>query len=466
MTTNSRSEYTKDYFPLPGFIVLALGIWLWMVFYPGNMSVDSLYHYRQAITGQYTDLQPPLVAAVIALVLHLGGNLGTLILIQVLSGCFGFRYLAMNILVSFNLNKKLADYLSLLLLVVFLSPISPLAFYLVTLWKDTWYAILNLWVCALFLQLFSKPIASVSRTLAVCFGSAGLFAIAMLTRHNAIVVLPFWAMILWVILHEQRRHISFFFASILFCIAVREGVNYTQFRILHVERTYSEQAVLAMDLVGMLVVEPALQNQLTYISQHLAEDYREKYVFGQEYSLLEIVDFPVRGEKNQDLVDEYYRAIQSSPLIWASVKLTAFYELLRPDRSHYTYHAGMEKNKFGLKQNTDFKEIRNQYKQLAKLAIKHTPLRWVFGIGIVWITAGLLEFILACYLWFRYQNPKARFWAVLLTIPLSYCGSYLLATIDVDFRYIYPAMLLIEVFSISIAMALWIRFLQKRFSRI
>ena len=39
-----------SYFPLPGLIALGFGLFFWILFYPGNLSVDSLYQYSQAIT--------------------------------------------------------------------------------------------------------------------------------------------------------------------------------------------------------------------------------------------------------------------------------------------------------------------------------------------------------------------------------------------------------------------------------
>ena len=73
----------------------------------------------------------------------------------------------------------------LLVLLLLLVPISPLAFYLMTLWKDAWAAILMLWIGALGLDLFRRG-ATRER---IC-ADRRLAALLGLVRHNAVVILP------------------------------------------------------------------------------------------------------------------------------------------------------------------------------------------------------------------------------------------------------------------------------------
>lgn len=480
-TGMKNKNRSASYFPLPGLIALGFGLFFWVLFYPGNLSVDSLYQYSQAITGIYTDTAPPIMSTVVTLIMKIGGDIQTVMLLQVVAGVYGFRALVINILEVFEVSRKTADYLFVIILALFLSPISPLAFYLMTFWKDSWFAILMMWVVAFLIKVFQDTKIPHKKFLAFSIGATTVFSFALLTRHNAIVVLPFFIFSLWIIHKKARKSIYLFIITALLSVLISQGINAFLYSLLSVSQTYPSQSVMVMDLVGILVLKPELHEEFPYISNHLASDYQERYVFGQNYpfnnlsgvapryyqdvlgqdppsddSESALLDIVILGEKNRDLTNEYFHAISRYPLPWAQVKLMAFYELIRPDKPHTPiYFSGVETNALGLSHIQELKYLRNDYKSLAKLGIKETPLRWISGISIVWIVIGLLEWFLLGVLWLRKRQIDFLFWFSILTIPLSYSGSYLLATIDIDFRFLYPTMLLIQICTISFFLGLF-----------
>src|SRR5436305_1900504 len=180
---------------LPDVLTVLVCLLVWAVFFPGLMSTDSVVQYGEALTGRYQDWHPPFMSILLHLVLVLGGGLGTLMLVQCLAGAFGVRALVRSALALFQgdrLPARRAAWLSLAVLLLLLVPVSPLAFYLMTFWKDVWAMVFLLWMTALLLDLHRLG-ASPGRLLAV----AGLAAALGLVRHNAVVVLPLIGVAVW-----------------------------------------------------------------------------------------------------------------------------------------------------------------------------------------------------------------------------------------------------------------------------
>src|SRR5438270_96857 len=116
-----------------------LGLGVWTLFHPALMSEDSIAQYGEATVGQFFSWHPPLMAIVLSGVLAAGGSLGMLMLGQCLAGVFGVRALAAACLDEIfpgRLSPRLRSWLPVAVLALLLLPASPLAFYLMTFWKD------------------------------------------------------------------------------------------------------------------------------------------------------------------------------------------------------------------------------------------------------------------------------------------------------------------------------------------
>lgn len=155
------------------------------------MSFDSIAQYGQAMAGQYTDWHPPLISILLHFVLALGGGVSLFMLAQCLAGVFGVRAFAtacLRRLFGERMPPRRAAWLSLAVLLLLLVPPSPLAFYLMTFWKDSFALVLVLWIGALALrERLSPSVLAVLIVLAAAWGQV---------RHNSIVTLPFLGMVL------------------------------------------------------------------------------------------------------------------------------------------------------------------------------------------------------------------------------------------------------------------------------
>jgi hypothetical protein len=79
---------------LPDGLTAAVALGLWRVFFPGLMSADSIAQYGQALTGQYNDWHPPLMAIVLHQCFRIGRGIGLVTFVQCVAGLLGVRALA------------------------------------------------------------------------------------------------------------------------------------------------------------------------------------------------------------------------------------------------------------------------------------------------------------------------------------------------------------------------------------
>jgi hypothetical protein len=130
----------------------------WRIYYPGIMSPDSIDQYEQALTGNFVDWHPPLMAIVLWMVMKLGGDIAVLILIQSLFALFGLRSLLSLSLQFFSdspASRQIAGSIAFAVTILFLIPfLSPFMFFSVSFWKDAWLAILLLWIISYLLWIF------------------------------------------------------------------------------------------------------------------------------------------------------------------------------------------------------------------------------------------------------------------------------------------------------------------------
>ena len=242
----------------PDWLTVAVALVLWRLFFPGLMSQDSIDQYGQALTGQYNDWHPPLMAIVLHLVFSLGGGIGLLMLGQCLAGVFGVRALAGSVIALLygdRVPERRVAWLSLLALLALLVPVTPLAFYLMTFWKDAWAMILMLWIGALALDLLRLG-ASPKRL----FLLIGLGAALGMVRHNAVVLLPVVGLMLW---EETRRQLSRRFSRITaLALAAAPLALYLAATplidgVFGVKALHPDSQVMALDLVGLCAMDRA-----------------------------------------------------------------------------------------------------------------------------------------------------------------------------------------------------------------
>ncbi len=416
------------------------------------MSQDSISQYFQAITGEYTDWHPPLMSIVLKIVLASGGTIGILTLAQCAAGAFGIRALArgvLGLLYGDRIPPRRAAWISLLILLILLIPVTPLAFYLVTFWKDVWAMIFLLWIAALSLDLYREGLEKKRILLVAVLGAA-----LGLVRHNAVVTLPVVGLALWLVV---RRHgwlgrpgaLGVAALPLLLYLAATPAMDF----VFGIEELHPDSQIMVLDLVGLCAADRAVCGRLPWTRSHIRDEsalarFRPGdfgFVFWAEPKP---VDLAIRGDYGR-LRDEYLRAIREFPLLMAEMKLKAFRPLLGVEKTPYFFHDSIVENPFGLSLNPRFAPVRKELSRVTAGVGRHPVLRWLSAVHLVWIVAGCLWVAGLVALSFREGRARYRFLAYVLLVPLGYYASYLLAAPVDDFRFMYPSTLAVQCVTLS-----------------
>jgi hypothetical protein len=435
---------------LPDLLTAALAFAVWRVFFPGLMSEDSMAQYRQALSGHYTDWHPPLMSIVLKIVLASGGAIGILMLAQSLAGVFGIRALAAGCLGLFHgdrIEPRRAAWISWLVLLILLIPVTPLAFHLMTFWKDVWAMVFLLWIGALALGLLRFGPSRQRIVLLVVLSAA----LAMV-RHNAVIVLPLLAPVLWMGTRRSFRRagaLALAAAPVALYLAANPLIDL----VFGVEELHTDSAVMALDLVGLCAESRAVCDRLPWTESHILDPgalpgYRPGdigFIFWDEPRH---VDPAIRDDYPR-LRAEYLRAVREFPLLLTEVKLEAFETLLGIDRTFYFFHDSIVENPFGLALNVRLAPVRAWLSRVTEDVAEHPVLRWISGVHLVWIVVNVLWVAGLLAVWFRSRDARYLFFACLLLIPLGYYFSYLFASPAHDFRFMYPSTLMVQCVTLS-----------------
>lgn len=465
MSIDTRpSLFARLFRVLPAVLCLALAVADWAVFRPGLIDPDGLWQYPQAVARSYDDWHSVIMTPVIAGVIALGGSLATITLMQAVAGCFGVYCLAgrwLQLLYRDRLTAVARSWLALAVLLALLSPLSPLLYYLVHLRNDTWEAILLLWLACLALALFqpsaSRAVRPVCRVLFL-----GLAVLAPLVRPNALVVVPVFCLLTFVLLRSWGWKAAL--ATAVGLAAAVPAAKIACCALLHVRPWHPEQQVMGLDLVGLCVLDDGIRSQLPYTSQYLVEDrYRQGYAWGNVSPLYEwftatpyivkpgYVWYPhtiLRGDEWRGhyaaLSREYWGVVRRHPLRLARVKWHTYAAVLR-DRQAYWHHAGTEEANFGQALNPTFTGVRAALARLDGRLVQTRLVRRLGAWHLPWLllTAGLVLGTGAAWALTRRTRPLLA--CLVLAVPLAYYLSFLLAIAAHDYRYLYPATLSVEV---------------------
>lgn len=437
----------------PALATLVLGLAVWTLFHPALMSEDSIAQYGEATVGKFFSWHPPLMAIVLSGVLAAGGSLGMLMLGQCLAGAFGVHALAaacLDELFPQRLSPRLRSWLPVAVLALLLLPASPLAFYLMTFWKDAWEMVVLLWLGVLAWRLCgsrgppSKPLVA---------GLVLLGAVCGMVRHNAVVALPFLGLFLWA--ETRRRGVRFAAAWAAAPLLAFLALNPLLEAVFAVHDLSPQDWILSLDLAGVCARSDQACAGLPYTRSHILDrkGLRARYragdlgsVFWEEPRLVD--PGMVAREHRPQIRAEYRRALLSYPGVLVRLKLAAFWELLGTEKTFYFFQDRIAENPYGLALHERSAGARDWLARSAK-GTSESPWRWLWGVHLVWLLANLawLAGLLAAA--WRTGEGRLRSVALSLLVPLGYALSYLTAAPVHDFRFLYPSALVIQVLTLT-----------------
>jgi hypothetical protein len=441
---------------LPAWLTLAVALALWRLFFPGLMSQDSIVQYGQALTGRYTDWHPPLMAIVLHLVFSLGGAIGLLMLGQCVAGVFGLRALAAAVVAQLQGDRVPARrlaWISLLVLLLLLVPVTPLAFYLMTFWKDSWAMILMVWIGALALDLHRLGITPKRLLLVI-----GLATALGMVRHNAVVLLPVVGLALWDGARRElggRRALALAAAPLTLYLVAEPLTD----RAFGVQRFHPDSQILALDLVGLCAADRAAGRPvcpgLPWTRAHILDEsalaaYRPGDIGFIFWDQPPHVDPSIRADYPRLRV-EYLRALRERPAALLRVKLEAFATLLGLDQTSYFFHDSIVDNPYRLALGQRLAPVRSYLSRGVSWVGRQPVLRWISGVHLVWLAVCGVEVIALLGLWAGSRRAEYRRLAWVLLIPLGYYLSYLFAAPVHDFRFMVPSTVMVQCVTLAAA---------------
>jgi hypothetical protein len=425
---------------VPLALVTGAALLLWRIFFPALMSFDSFTQFRQAWAGRYDDWHPPLMAIVLHLCFRLGRGIGLVTLVQCLAGLLGVRALATAWLeAAFGdaVPPGRAGWIAAGVALFLLLPLSPLPFYLATFWKDTWAAVLLVWMCAVSLRALSPSHGSKGTIAALLI----LAVLLGLVRHNAIVVLPVAGLVLAVALWRRSRAAAAILAlsPLLLCLTAERALD----KIFHVQLRHLDRMMMVFDLAGVCAADARACEELPYARRQAGEDVASRYVPGDLG-----VSFPrgilVRDGDAAELRAEYLRALRRFPGDLAEVKAEAFAPLLDPSGARMLMYRQLDANEYGLRLNPRFAGLRERMTRATLWAGEKSPLlRPLVGSHFLWVALNVVWIVLLLAV------PGRRTLALVLLLPLAFSFSYLLATPAPDYRFLYPSTLAIQCVALA-----------------
>lgn len=428
-------------------LLAVIAVAIWRIYYPGIMSPDSIDQYGQALEGNFVDWHPPLMSLVLSLIFKVGGGIGTLIFMQCLAALFGLRSaisLALRFFSKRHISKPQSQLLATVCTVVFLIPfLTPFMFISVIFWKDAWLAIMLLWIVSYLLWLFLN-LESLSRRLFIIHILLLSLASAMLilVRHNALVTIPVISLIIAVFSKIKIGNAGLIFA--VFSLLLAFIINPLADRLFNIQHVRAGNLVIASDLTTMLQLYPVLETDYPATVRHHQNVPRET-----PKGLIKEL-----GSDNAELQNEYARTLTTHPAAFLAAKFYRFGQMLSVKNAYKQKLAyDIVGNQYGLQTNGDYWQIRFKLNSLSGETANKWYFIWISGLHIVWLSLNMLAAIYFLIGVFRKKNIELVFLFLLFLIPLSYYFSYLLAATTPDYRFMYPATLLMQVSVISLLLA-------------
>lgn len=434
---------------LQNLLLIGISVAIWRVFYPGLMTSDSIDQYGQALSGSIRDWHPPLMAIVLWLFFKLGLGISGLILLQCLGAVFGLRSAISKLAIFFS-NKLIlesqARLYGTILTIIFLLPfLSPYIFITIIFWKDAWLTIGLLWLVSYVLWINLNSESFSYRVFLTHFTLLSLgWSLTVLIRHNAFVMLPVICLLLATIYNQKVRRYGFILAIIplVFSFCLNPLVKYA----FNVQPTAINNLIISNDLASMLDYYPELADE--YPATAARHNYAPLWRETEDKETVEAHNKAVRAE--------YLVALKNHPEKLVSVRLRLFGMMLSP-KVLGTQKMGydvIEENPYGLQINNDYKNSRNYLTDLSWNLGHRWYLIWLSGWHMVWFIINSILALIYSIKIFLKRKVEYKIIFLLYLIPFSYYFSYILAATSPDYRFMFPATLIMQVLTITQLLAL------------
>lgn len=429
---NNNYEFIKHYQkPLIATSYFALMMIFYAVFFPGAMTKDTIVQLSQAITGQYADWHPPIMAFVWSLLLKSSFGLGGLLLLH-LTMLWGASFL-------FYLwaSKSGYKYSAIFLVIPLLPWVINFEF---VLWKDV--GLVYSWLLCIGLALNYDKEKKYSILIVFC--TAVFFIYGFLVRGNAaagaIFLLPFLIVTLFNKCSMKVFICCFFTVFILqatlprltnSALSATESKAFTYIMI---------DDVVALKMKGLGITESVF-SEAEITELHDCKLLQSNKVGAGICNISKMKDLV----KNNyfELKEEWKTTVAENPLEYLLYRADAFSTFIRSpfSKTYYTSEFGMLKEPYYVVNAEYFHDITYAERKeltLIQQLISYYPRAFAYIFRDLfkpyfWL---LIAFISSFLLYKKRSNYKTPFWMMPLS-GVSYMSGYILFTAAPDFRYAY-----------------------------
>jgi hypothetical protein len=424
---------------------------VWIILNPGIFPPDATHIVYFALTKDFCNPHPVILTVIARQVINLFLYPGVITLIQALFITYGLRFLAVNILIltdplSVHDARRREIRAATILLILF-SPLTPLIFLMVAFLKDCWMLGGLAWMTGLMAGIARRDqerSGSAEAFLIVACSAATAFSI--LFRYNSVVLLPVFCLLMFFLINRK----SLRWLAVL-PIVFLVGANVIMKAQLNVRDEYPERQVMFLDIVGLCVLNPALESEFPELISQSRPDYASRYEFGDVMSLYNVAPFNTVMYGNEQPRRDGFRTDAVIPTIYprvfkhlwklTQVKVISFARLYFSTSYQEVFMRGVFNQPIQMPENPRFASLRSQLFAFYDIFTSKSPFRWLMSVHSVWNIGGLF---LAFWL---IRRKHALRWLIL--IPVAYPFTFLPATTAMDFRFLVPSTMVLQVFVLA-----------------
>jgi hypothetical protein len=403
-------------------LAVCLPVW------PGFMSFDSVFAYRQARESVVTMIWPPLHTYMFWLSDRIGLASGGVFAFQIFL-LFAATGVILHLLVRGRIAAILLCALFAALLIVFPTLLGSMLVH----WRDvptTSFALAGvaLWLLA---ARYGAPL--------LLAPAAAAFGCAVALRYNAVVLIaPVLLAMAWAPLLGRPSRFARPFAILCICAAVATAWASTQWRLPDLKRMPSVSnfaGTQAFDLAGISAcadrnyMPRGMTGGVPLSAYHIRRNYNPQHMnltFAPKPGVPPISD----SDRDGKIPAAWRDAILKEPGCYLSHRTTVFVEQMGIARDHVFYptHALIDPNPYGLSlAHKPYADLVGAYVITSADTMWRRPA-WLYGIAAALVGVALLR-----------DRRQAPLLLALLGGACAYAGILFLVSPAADARYIFPS---------------------------
>ena len=443
-------------------IMIILNILFFWILYNPTIAVgqDELYQYYQVLNNRFSDWYPPFMSIVTNWFISLKIPFKIITLCQCFLFFFGIMFLIermLNLIIQNKKNRNLIQFITILIMV---SPFSPLP-YKTMYWSiDTWFTISFIYLIINVLDLYEiinnnnndnnkyyYKVFLISFTSATC----------MHLRHNSIILAPISFVAIYFLSKNKHNYYQNFLLGSLpvyIFLLISIGIN----KNYQIKKDYHFNSIMFLDIIGLMVDNPDLVNEFPYVKSTLKPFYSQYYMHGNVAPLIDLEPRILNDsyknlarKENLKLISEYKKMLFNYPIQFIIIKIKAWLNLIKINGYELSinYHEDFSLKKYvNLSRNQTFEGLRSLIHKLDHhIYSQMMMIKYTLRGNTIWFLLNII-FLIQTIFNQSFNNSKKLIFILLLSFTLFYYLSYLVANPGGGYRYVYPSIIILQIFSI------------------